>query len=145
MSITSIKRVERTQIAVLADKVGYVPGIGSVVGVARIIYGIGLAIFSLFKGTETDCDLAGREIVRGFSELALSPFFFTLAWDKLVKGSLEQEGAMESSIYAHGRYAYKTDFGALYYTEHLHTDAQVIKLPNSDRIDNYFLHWNSNP
>jgi hypothetical protein len=131
---------ERCKLAYWADKVGYVPLIGTVVGVGRIVCSVVMAIFSLLSALATAlvcrCDLAKKclyvvtrsvdEGVRGFVELI--PFCSWLS-DKQKDKWEKQEGRITEHRGAYGRYVYESPpvHGWIVYSQDKHEGSILWK------------------
>jgi hypothetical protein len=96
---------ERSRVAVLADKVGYIPGVGTLVGIARAICGVVAHIFGKESGW--------GELVRGLHEIIPLLSWRTDVHHEEAEKTKEKDGKsfkiLISDNYAHGTHRYTSN------------------------------------
>lgn len=146
-----LRPIERSAIARYADYAGYVPGIGSAVGAARLVSSVVIGIFALIAGgilalvgsshSEKVLFIArrcGDEAVRGFSELIPG---FTILKDWCRKKE-EMEGRIHSTAF--GKYIYDDPRGDAFlcYSQQRHEGPATFHFDNpSSGIDGVTAHF----
>jgi hypothetical protein len=141
-SIQIVNAIERNKIARGLDYVGFIPGLGSVSGLARLITGIAVMIFYCIKAAHANSGekehlfmwstIAGHEALRGVLEIAwLFNILHALPCEKKYTPQMGDKftDIIEAAEYpgvAHGKYIYKDDQNMLHYSDKNHDGSQVL-------------------
>jgi hypothetical protein len=114
--VSNIFVSERSLGARVVDKIGYIPVINLIVGIARIIFFGAVALMSENRNRMVQKQIKQeqikQEIVRGLFEI----FYLALYLERKEKRSMQQDEEVSSSSFAYGRYRYADQQGHTCYT-----------------------------